>query len=60
MNLSQLNDKLQSVEKVIQFCEEKKRCLCTYCTGLFLNSIFMLNSNVKISFFIKLLGESRE
>ena len=24
MNLSQLNDKLQSVEKVIQFCQEKK------------------------------------
>ena len=25
MNLSQLSDKLQSVEKVIQFCQEKKK-----------------------------------
>ena len=53
MNLSQQSDKLQSVEKVIQFCLEKKKkktgAYALIVPGYFLDSIFKLNSRVTMS-----------
>ena len=62
MDLSQQSDKLQSLEKVIQFCQEKKKLVLLH---LLYRAIFKLYFQVKfkcydIFFLIKLLGESTE
>ena len=57
MDLSQLSDKLQSVEKVIQISQEKNKkqnktgAYALIVPGYFKIVFFKLNSSVTISFF---------